>query len=302
MHSLFRVIKFALQKLVRNTWLSLVTITVLVLALLSVNFIIVFNYIAEQSVMSIKDKVDISINFKEQVTDVEIDNLQRFLSGLDIVDSVIYISPQQALETFKHRYQDSDELLSSLDELDTNPLPASLIVRAHNIEDYEQILTILSNDTYQSLIANTTFEDYRTLINKLHSIIFKVQRVGYGISLLFVLMSVLIIYNTVRINVYTYREEIGIMKLVGASNTFVRAPFILESVFLGILALIVIISIIYPVLNIIQPYLSVFFGAHFDLISYFHTNYMMIFGGQLLAVVVLNVIASGWAVGRYLKV
>lgn len=302
MHSILRVFKFAFQKLFRNGWLSLVTITVLMLALLSINSLIVFNYIAEQSIGRVEEKVDISIYFKQGVQDVEIQNVERFLSGLDIVQNVTYVSPQQALDAFKQRHTNSDDILGSLDELDENPLPASLIVQAQGIEEYEKILDILSNDAYQKIIGNTSFEDYRTLITKLDSIVYNVKYAGYIISGFFVLMAILVIINTVRINVYTYREEIRIMKLVGATNTFVRAPFILESIFLGIIALIVIAIMLYPILNIIQPYLGIFFGGEFNVITYFQNNFFMIFGAELVAVACINVLASGFAVGRYLKV
>lgn len=299
---IFRVFKFALQKLWRNSWLSVVTISVLVLALISVNSIIIFRYIGEQSIKLVEDKIDISIYFKKNISEPEIENLQRFLSELDNIESVKRISSQDALESFKQRHSNSESIINSLNELDENPLSDSLTVRASEVEDYDKILNILSTDVYKDLIANTSFEDYRTLINKMNEFLYKIEIAGYTMSIFFMLMAVMIIYNTVRINVYNYKEEIAIMKLVGATNAFVRSPFIIESVLVGIISVCIVMLILYPIINLVQPYLVVFFGFGFDLFAYFKDNAIIIIGGQILTIIIVNIIASGFAVGRYLRV
>ncbi len=302
MYTFFRIIKFAFQKFWRNLWLSIVTIIVLILALLSINFIIILNYIANTSIESIKNKIDITVYFSKDASETEIMNLKNFLQSLSEVSSVQYISPQDALDNFKKRYSNSKEILNSLDELDKNPLSASLIIKADSIKDYETILNILSDDVYKNLISTTSFDNYKVLIDKIHNIVLRVKQFGYFLSLIFVLMSALIIYNTVKVNVYTHRQEITIMKLVGASNILVRAPFILESMIVGFIAVMGVILILYPIINFIQPYFINFLGSDFNLVAYFYDNAVWIFGFQLLGVWFLNILSSGFAVGRYLKV
>lgn len=302
MNLIFRVIQFALQKLYRNIWLSLVTITVLVLALLSINFIVMSDYMAQESVAKVENQLDLSIYFKQDVSQPEIDNVQRFLQSIERIREVQYISPQDALEEFKEKHKHEEDIMSSLDELDENPLPASLVIHANSIDDYEYVIKILEDDAYQNIIATTSFVDYRLIIERVNQVVSKSRLVGYIISTIFILMSVLIIFNTVRINVYTYREEIGIMKLVGASNSFVRAPFILESVILGMLAFMIVVLILYPLLNFVQPYFITFFDGSFDVIGYYQANAMVLLGGQLLGVIILNTFSSSIAVGRYLKI
>jgi len=302
MTSFFRVLKFALQKFLRNSWLSFVTITVLVFALLSVNFIIITDYFAQTTLQNIEQRIDLSVYFKQGVADTEIRNVQRFLSSLETIVAVDYVSPQQALESFKERYKDSDEIMGSLNELDENPLPASLIIRTDSVENYQLVLDILSDDVYQDIIASTTFKDYETLITRANTLMNQFRYFGYALSAIFLLMAILIIYNTVRINVYSYREEIGIMKLVGATNTFVRAPFIVESILAGLLAVSVVAILMYTFLQFVTPYLLTFFGSEFDLLRYFQDNWFNIWGAQILGIVILNFLASRFAVGRYLKV
>lgn len=302
MHLIFRVIKFALQTFWRNIWLSLITITVLVLALLSINFIIIFNYIADSSVQAVKDKIDISVYFKKDISETEIYGLKGYLESLEYVKEVTYNTPQAALESFRERHRSSEDILSSLDELDENPISASLVITANNVEDYEEILNILSQDSYENIISTTSFDDYREIITKINLIMHKGKRAGYVISAIFIIIGILIIINTVRVSIYTHREEIGIMKLVGAGNMFVRAPFILENVMLGIISLCIAIGVIYPLLSLVQMYFGSFFGESFNITEYFYNNFVYIFGLQLLAVVLLNMISSGLAVGKYLKV
>ena len=302
MNILLRVIQFAFQKLYRNIWLSLVTITVLILALVSVNFIVISDYMAKESVKRIENQVDLSIYFNSDVSQPEIKNVENFLKSITRIKDVTYISPQKALEDFKEQHKYDEDIMSSLDELDENPLPASIVIQADTISDYEYVIDILDDEVYQKIIASTNFQDYRTYIERINAFIEKLQNTGYIVAGIFVFMAMLIIVNTVRINVYTYREEIGIMKLVGASNSFVRAPFILESVILGIIAFAVVVLAMYPTLNFIQPYFIKFFNGSFDIIAYYQANALYLLGGQLIGVIVINTISSAVAVGRYLKI
>lgn len=302
MHIIFRVLKFALQTFWRNIWLSLVTITVLVLALLSINFILVFNYIADSSIIAIEDKIDISVSFYETVNESEVKDLKRFLEGLNTVENVLYISPQQALESFKLRHVNNQAIMDSLSELEKNPLPASLVIKATEVQDYNRILSFLGDESYIDIIKSTSFDDHREVITKIQGILLKVKHTGYAVSIIFILIAILIIFNTVRVNVYTHREEILVMKLVGASNSFVRLPFIIESALVGFLALLITIAILYPIIALIQPYFDVFFGNGFDLLLYFYENFILIFGSELAAIILLNIIASTLAVGKYLRV
>ena len=123
------------------------------------------------------------------------------------------------------------------------------------------------------------------------------------ISILFILIAILIVFNTVRIAIFTHQNEISIMKLVGASNWFIRAPFIFESIFSGIIGCLLALAVFYPLLSLVQPQLASFFnGANFDLVGYFNNHLVWIVGSQLVGIIILNFISSSAAIGRYLKV
>ncbi len=301
--SLYRIFVFASQSFWRNFWLSLVTITIIVLTFASINFIIVLNIITQASMEIVKDKIDVSIYFKTDVTEPQVMEVKSYLSTLAQVKDITYISQAEALESFKEKHENDKTIIESIDELDVNPIGATLNVRAKDIEDYPLIVEVLSNSKYDALIADKNFDDHKFFINKIKVIADNIKQFGLMASLVLSLIALLIVFNTIRVAIYTHRQEIAIMKLVGATNWFIRGPFLLEAVFYGIIACVVSIIIAYPFLNMIQPYLNTFFlTENFNISSYFNDNFWQIFGFELIIVVILNILSSYVAIRRYLKV
>ena len=301
--NLFRVIKFSLQDFVRNFWLSVATIIILVLTLISINFLITLNFITNATLDEVKAKIDVSLYFKSDVPESQIGNVKSYLLSLPEVSEVTYITPEEALENFKEKHKDEPDILESLEEVGENPLGATLIVGAKNPEDYEMILNVFDDEKYSSIIQDKNFEDHQAVIEKIGIIAERAQRVGIGVAILFSIIAILIIFNTVRIAIYTHRKEIGIMKLVGAANWFIRAPYVINGFVYGLLAVILSVIVIYPAIGFIEPYLKGLFGGEeLNLLQFFTDNYLVIFGGQFIGIVLLNIVASSIAVGRYLKI
>lgn len=301
--ALFRTIKFSFQDFWRNFWLSMATIAVLVLTLISINFLIVLNLLTETAVAQVQDKIDVSIYFKQGVAESEIGNVKSYLQSLPQVKGVDYISPDQALADFKKTHAASQVIQESLEEVGENPLGATLVVKANNPADYPQILKVFDGPQYDSIIQEKNFEDHEAVIQKIDSISEKAKTTGFGVAGLFAVIAILIGFNTVRMTIYTHREEIGVMKLVGAANWFVRAPYLASGVFYGIFSVIFAVLITFPLVSFIEPYLAGFFGgAGFNLFGYFSQNFLQIFGWEFVGVVLLNFVTSSLAVGRYLKV
>jgi cell division transport system permease protein len=299
----YRVIKFASQDFWRNFWLSAATVLILVLTLISINFLIVLNVLTKTAISEIENKIDVSIYFKQGVSESQIGSIKSYLLSLPTVKDVEYISPDYALELFRKKHQNDPTILESLAELGTNPLGATLVVKATDPQNYPEILKIFNDPQYADLILDKNFEDHELVIKKIKSISSKTQKTGLGMAATFAVIAVLIGFNTVRLTIYTHRDEIGIMKLVGAPNWFVRAPYLVSSVFYGLFAVLLTIIIVYPLVGFIEPYLSEFFGnSNFNLLEYFTQNFVQIFGWQFIGIVLVNIITSNLAVGKYLKV
>ncbi len=305
MRTLYRIIKFAVTSFKRNIWLSLVTISIITLTLVSVNFFVLFNALVDTSLQAIEQRVSVTVNFKNTVQENEMLAMKSRLESLAPVASVEYISKQDALDNLKKKYQQENNtsITDALNELESNPLFGSLVIKAKTVDQYPAILQALDSPDNASLVETKSYEDRQALIDKIAHIKNRISQIGWILNVFFALITALIVFNTIRITIYTRQEEISIMKLVGATNWFVTAPLILESVLYSLVALAVTIALIYPLLGVLQPYSDkIFDGQAFDVLGFFSHNFLMIFGYQLLASVVLNVISSSIAIIRYLKV
>ncbi len=300
--SIFRVIKFAWQDFFRNFWLSIVTLTILVLAFFTVNLLIVFNLVTNTAITSIEDRVDINVYFKADISEDQVQDVQKYLQSMSTVKEVNYISKDQALEAFKLKHQDNPKILQSLEEINKNPLGASLLIKAKNSGDYPVILENLQTPQYNNLIESKDFDDHKIVIERITSITQKVSRGVILVAIIFALISILIIFNAIRMAIYTHREEIIAMKLVGATDWFVEVPFLLQGIIFAFLSIIITIIIIYPLLGFMRPYLQIILENNFNIVNYFNQNFIFIFGLEFLVAMILNLISSYIAVKRYVKV
>ena len=261
------------------------------------------NVVANKAIASVEDKVDVSVYFKASIQESEILNARYRVESMSEVESVSYVSKEEALEKFKQQHANDPIILESLEQLETNPLGATLVIKAKSIEYYPRIMTFLEDPAYEQLIQDKNYEDNKEVVDKLNDLSNRIQRIGIIISVIFIIIAVLIIFNTIRINIYTHREEIGIMKLVGASNWFVRAPFLVESFMYAFLSVILCLAIMYPLLGVVAPQVNNFFtGYNLDIVDYFSSNFWKIVGLQFVFAIVLSIFSSGIAIGRYLKV
>ncbi|MFA6391909.1 MAG: permease-like cell division protein FtsX [Patescibacteria group bacterium] len=301
--TLGRILKFGFQNFKRNFWLSLVTVFILVLTLFSISLVFTLNVVADNAIKSVKDQVDMDVFFDPTVPEDKVLAVQAYLESISEVKSVEYVSKDEALENFKEAHKDDIKIQESLSEIEENPLPSALIVKAVRLEDYSTIVVNLDNSDYSSLIASRNFEDNQVVIERLTKITGRIYQFGLGVSAIFILVAILVVFNTLRMNMYTQREELGIMRLVGAQNMFIRLPFVLESVLYGILASVITILILFPLLSAVSPYIDTLFeGYDFNMFAYFTANFWAMLGLQILISIVISVISGMIAISRYLRV
>lgn len=299
-----RVVKFGLQNFRRNFWLSVVTVSIITLSLLSVSLLGVLTILSQQALSRLGEKIDVAVYLKPELKTDQVEALRKQVQDtIPGVKSVTVISPDQALADFKAKHQDNALIGESLSELGSNPFGASLVIKASSDQAYQGILQALQTNTYSSQIQEARFDDYQRVIQGVSSVTDQVKRLAGGVSLAFLIITVLMVFNTMRINIYTHREEIAIMRLVGATSWFIRGPFLAESILYALLATLLAAAIFFPGIGFIQPYIDSFFnGNHFDLVQYFNQNSWWFFGLQFLGAVVLNVLAGVVAMRRYLKI
>jgi len=303
--TLLRSIKLGWQNFWRNRWLSLVTVIILILTLFLISLVGSLKIVADQTFDSVKDKVDFSIYFERAAEKNEVTEVKNRLEEMSEVKSVKHITPEEALKDFRQKHKNNEAIIEALEALEDNPLGSVLVVRGNNLDDYEAISQVAQSNQYEDIIQTNEndFEDNKTLITKLSSITSNINRFGLILIVVFATISFLVIFNTIRITIHSYRSEIGIMKLVGASNNFVRAPFIIESMLYALISSIISVALLYSLINSLEPFLNNFFtGYNLDIVNYFNNNFLLVFGFLILVSVFLCVVSSLVAVRRYLRV
>jgi cell division transport system permease protein len=296
-----RSLAFSWQHFWRNVWLSLATVTVVSLMLFAVTTTLFFRLIAEEVISSVQDRVDISVYLKKDVQDIERDELQTTLTALLEVKSVTVVTPEEALQKFRERYQGDQLIIGSLDALEENPLTSSLVIKAEDPEQYAKIMERLDQPEVSRLIEERDFEDNQVLIERIVELSRQAQRAGIVLVAIFAVIGFLVVFNTLRVAIYTYREEIGIMKLVGATNAFVRLPFFLEQIWYGLLSTVISTFAFAGAAYLVAPRLSDFIGRD-DLIGLLRTELPVWFAIQVIVAIVLCVLSGAVAIRRYLKV
>jgi len=291
--------------LFRNIWLSVVTITIVSLALFSISFLLMFNLVTDHVLTVVETKTDVYIDLTKEANEDQAEILVDELGKLSAVKKVEFITPEKTLETFKERHKDNELIIQSLDSLEENPFQGSIRLNVHNIEEFPIILTELSKKEYAGYleIEDKEFTDSKLLIEGISEYSNKIQNAGLLVSLIFIIISILVVFNTIQVGIYTHKEEIGIMKLVGASNRFVRSPFLIEGTVYSIISVIILVALLYPILSFLQPYADSFFKEYTtNLVQLLNNNFIKVFGTQLLVAIVITVLSSFIAVRRYLKV
>jgi cell division transport system permease protein len=300
-----RVLKFALQSVYRNVWLSVVTVIIITLALFSITFLLIFNLMAKHTLAVIENRTNIYIDLTSKASPEQANILTDELKKISAIKEVKFVTPEETLQKFKERHQGDQLLLDSIASLEENPFRGSLLLTVYNINDFPTILNELSKKDYADYleIEDKEFTDSKVLIVKISEYSNKIQQAGIIISLLFILISVLVVFNTIQVGIYTHREEIGIMRLVGAANNFIRSPFIIEGIIYSFLAVILLVLLVYPLMAFAQPYLDSFLKEYSaNLISQVNNNFLFIFGSQFLVAVIITILSSLIAIRRYIKV
>lgn len=299
--SLFRIIKYGVQSFWRNGWLSVATIVVMVLTLFVFQGLLISSVFVNTAVHSLQDKIDISAYFKTTSSEDDVLKIERSLKSLAEVRDVEYVSREKALQVFKDRHKDDPTIAKALEELGENPLSASLNIKARDPKEYSIIAAYLENEQFKPVIEKVTYSQNQTAINRLIRIADTANNVGIAVIIILAAIAVIVTFNTVRLAIYSNREEIGIMRLVGASNAYIRGPYVVEGILYGVTSAVLVFSLIVPVVYAANPYINVFL-PELNLVNYFYGNLFHLFGYTLLLSIALGTISSSFAVTRYLKV
>jgi cell division transport system permease protein len=288
----------------RNGIVSIASVLITTITLSVIAGLIFLNAILNYSLTDIRNKVDVTIYFTSNATETTILDLKGSLEQLPEVANVEYVSEETALAIFKERHQNDYVTLQALEEIGDNPLGASLNVKAKETSQYETVVKFLEGDSASVKVASASIDKInyyqnKAVIDRLSILANGAERLGFIISLVMVVISIMITFTTIRLAIFIAREEIGIMRLVGANNRYIRGPFMMEGIIYGVVASVITMVIFYPFTYWLGNHLSDFFGM--NLYDYFTSNFFQIFAIVLASGIVIGVISSWIATSRYLK-
>jgi len=290
----------------RNAVVSLSAIFVMTIALFVVGSTMLSSVFLDNTLNDLRNKADINVYFSPETIETDIFLMKKNLEALPEVARVEYTSREQAIENFKKRHVNDYRITQALEELADNPLGAILNIGAKDPSQYEVIAKYLSDESElntgeNKVVFSNNYAKNKVIIDKLTSITNGVERVSFAVLFVLIAIAIIITFNTVRLAIYISREEIAIMRLVGANNNFVRGPFIVEGMIYGMVAAIIATAFFYPVTLWLKGATSDFYGG-VDLFVYYLAHLNQIFLLLLAVGVGLGAISSWLAVRRYLKV
>jgi len=232
-----RIIRTGCVNFVRNAWLGIAAMAVMLITLTIVLFSIIANATFSNTIKQITDKIDISVYLKDSVTTTQRDTLIAQIKHLDNVKSVNYISKDQALTNYKQQNANNLDLLLAISQTD-NPLPASLEIKPKDVNKIGDIKSFLDKPEVQALQSDATSYsgDRKAAVDKITHAAAFLRKAGIISMVVFAIISMLIIFNTIQMAIFNRRDEITIERLLGASTNFIRGPFIVESVLYGIIS------------------------------------------------------------------
>lgn len=303
--TLWRIFLAGTNNFIRNAWLSAAAMAVMIITLSIVLFSVIANATFSHTVQQIRDKIDISVYLKDDVTETNRTSLIESLKEINNVKAVRYISKDQALENYKEINKDNIDLLLAVSATD-NPLPASLQIKLTDPDKIGPIKQFLEKDEIEKLQSDETSYsgDRKEAIDKIAKATTFIRKAGIVGVIIFALISVLIIFNTIQMAIFNRRDELSIMRLLGASRSYIRGPFLVESLLIGVASAVVSVVVCNAVFSVASSTLN---ASSFGLLDityasdYFAKHFWTIVGSQLGLGILIGVGSSFVATQRYLR-
>ncbi len=301
-----RVIRAGFFSFWRNAFVSLSSILVMMVTLFVIGSTIFSGVVLRSTLDQIKDKVDINVYFVTEASETDILDMKKSLEQLpEVKPPVVYVSREEALDAFKKRHETDEFTLQALDELGDNPLGAALNIKAKDPSQYESIAHFLQSKNALSadgstIIDKVNFYQNKEAIDRLTRIINSANSLGFILTILLIAISVLITFNTLRLVIYMSRDEISVMKLVGASNRYVKGPFFVAGALYGFVSAIITLILFYPITLWLGSTTESFFVG-FNVFQYYTSKFGEFFLIIVGSGVIIGSISSYLAVRKYLK-
>lgn len=300
-----RIITTGMVNFARNAWLAIAAMAVMVVTLTIVLFSLIANATFANTIEQITDKIDVSVYLKDTVTEDQRNELIGDIKELPNAERVAFVSKDEALQKYIKDNADNPDLLTAISQTD-NPLPATVQIKPRDLNKLDDLRTYLSQKDIAALQSDepSYSGDRKEAIDKITHATNLLQRAGVVAVLVFAIISVLIIFNTIQMAIFNRRDELTIMRLLGASTWYIRGPFVVEAIVYGILSALISIFIINSLFVASRSALEATSLGLLDInysAEYFKGHFWWFLTLQLLVGILIGAVSSTIATQRYLK-
>lgn len=300
---LWRTFREGMSNVRRNGWLSFATIAILSLSLFIIGLSSFVAYSTHLILENIKDKVNVTISFNQDVSEERIMEIKALLEkGTKEVDSIEFVSREQALSEFLAQNGNDESVKKALEEIGENPLFSSLVIKATAPEYYEVIAKSVQNSSFTDDISRVNYEKNKKIFERIQLINSAATTAGLTLGSIFIAVALIITFYTMYITIHSHKQEFEIMRLVGASNLYMKMPFIFEGAFYGIVSSVVASVFLLIVSHSLAPMTEGALPLGGDTQSLFLQYFAVIFVGLLMLGIALTTFSASLAIRRYLKI
>jgi cell division transport system permease protein len=297
-----RVFRSGLVSFWRNGVVSLSSVLMMILTLFVISSIVFSTALLQSALDDIKSKVDVNVYFIPSATEDEVLIAKSAIEKLGEVQYVEYVSREQALEEFRADHAGDEDTLTALDELSENPLGAALNVKAREPSQFKAVSDFLAKDYPEgaSIVEKVNYNENQVAIERLSAMIAAGKKLGTALTAIFIIISVIITFNTVRLAIYIARDEIHVMRLVGATNSYIRGPFVVIGALYGLVSALITLIMLWPITYWLGPFTDQFFAGT-SVFEYYVEDFALMFLILVGAGIVIGATSSLLAVRRYLR-
>ena len=296
-----RIFKSGWLSFSRDGGLAAATCLIMLIPILLITSLFLLKDVGQFLISTIQEKADISVYFKEGAPEEDILKVKEEVSEIPEVKSVKYVSKEEALESFVQRHKDDPVLMESLEEVGGNPFLAALNIRSFEASQYQAVANFFETGISENLIEKIDYYQRKSVIDRIFALTSGMGKAGISLSIVLAIVAILVAFNTIRLAILNQKEEIKIQRLVGASNWFIRGPFLVQGAISGIFATIICLLIFTLICWFLSPKIEILFSG-LNIWKYFTSNFFTIILLQLVTGIGLGVISSTIAIRKYLKV
>lgn len=304
--TLSRVGQYGFYAFRRNAWLSTAATAIMTLTLLIIAASFMMRMVFADTISLIEQRIDVSIYLVDDITDEQRQNLTNEIREVPIVTNVEYVSKEEARENFAQANREEARTLDALREVQNNPFPASLRVSTDNPQELNTVTDVANRPEFQELQSAppSNAGERREAVENLANWSSTFEFGTLLAAIIFVILSVLIIFNTIRMAIFNRKSEIRMMRLIGADPSFIRGPFIIEAALYGVVATVVTSIVIYTFIYTQTNRFLAFEAQQIQVaetVSLFKNFPYLVIPAILIIGVAIGVMSAQLAIRRYLR-